>query len=54
MNELMRYDLDRATDKACAEMVPADGGQYVESNDFVVSPPSVPPTAAPKFSGSAD
>ncbi|WP_249342649.1 hypothetical protein [Pseudomonas rustica] len=40
---VMRYDLDRATDKACTEMVPADGGQYVESNDFDVSPPSVPP-----------
>jgi hypothetical protein len=30
----MRYDLDRETDESCADMVPADGGQYVESVDF--------------------
>jgi hypothetical protein len=30
----MRYDLDRDTDESCAEMVPVDGGRYVESVDF--------------------
>jgi hypothetical protein len=34
MNEVMRYDLERDTDEACADMVPADGGRYVESTDF--------------------
>ncbi|WP_458373059.1 hypothetical protein [Pseudomonas laurylsulfatiphila] len=34
MNEVMRYDLDRDTDETCADMVPADGGRYVESTDF--------------------
>lgn len=34
MNEVIRYDLDRDTDEACADMVPADGGRYVESTDF--------------------
>jgi len=29
MSEVMRYDPE-----TCAEMVPADDGQYVESNDF--------------------
>ena len=34
MSEVMRYDLDRGTDEICADMVPADGGRYVESTDF--------------------
>ncbi|ANF87188.1 hypothetical protein A7J50_3815 [Pseudomonas antarctica] len=34
MTEVMRYDLDRDTDEICADMVPADGGRYVESTDF--------------------
>jgi len=34
MSEVIRYDLDRDTDEACADMVPVDGGRYVESTDF--------------------
>ncbi|WP_085708325.1 MULTISPECIES: hypothetical protein [unclassified Pseudomonas] len=34
MSEVIRYDLDRDTDESCADMVPVDGGRYVESNDF--------------------
>ncbi|UQI33046.1 hypothetical protein M3M50_10585 [Pseudomonas bijieensis] len=30
----MRYDLDRDTEESCADMVPVDGGRYVESVDF--------------------
>ncbi|MDR6949815.1 hypothetical protein J2Y39_004440 [Pseudomonas sp. 2957] len=34
MCKVMRYDLDRETDESCADMVPADDGQYVQSADF--------------------
>ena len=34
MCEVMRYDLDHDTEESCADMVPVDGGRYVESVDF--------------------